>query len=222
MKSVLSTKKLSIEQKAPFLKAGLNLVEHDFIRIDFIPFELPQKIENVIFTSQNTVKALKNKGFNFRNPDLRCFCVGKKTKSLLEENGAKVEFFTHYGQDLAHRIVEQCAAEKFLFFCGNRRREEMPSIFKKHYVEFQEVTVYNTVLNPKRFRQSFNAVLFFSPSGVEGFCLENEIHGATAFCIGTTTAKAAQKCTEKITVAEEPTIESVISKILERNNNEVI
>ena len=85
MPTVLSTKNLKENQKLLLLNAGISLVQYAAIKIDYLPIECLTDIENVIFTSQNAVKAF------FENVPSRaidnCFCVGKKTQSMLEENG---------------------------------------------------------------------------------------------------------------------------------------
>lgn len=206
MKSILSTKKLTSEQKNPLLETGFEFVEHDFISVAPIDFKIPKSIENAIFTSQNAALAIQNSEFRILN----CCCVGEKTKKLLEENGMNVIAFADYGKDLAEIIVEKYADRKFIFFCGNRRRDEMPSILKENKVSFEEIEVYKTFLTPKKFEQTFDGVLFFSPSGVESFSQKNELKNSTAFCIGTTTASEAKKHAGNVMVAKKPTIESVI------------
>lgn len=54
---------------------------------------------------------------------------------------------------------------------------------------------------------------FFSPSGVESHFMYNQ-HKGPVFCIGETTAKEAKKYTDKIIVAETPTITAVILKTI--------
>lgn len=209
MKSILSTKILTATQKQPLLEAGFQVEEYDAIHIDPVDFEMPEFVENTIFTSQNTVKRVMGSGLRVQG----CWCVGKKTKALLEENGLKVIASADYGKDLAEIILQKYPDRKFIFFCGNRRRDELPTIFKKNKIDFEEIQVYKTELNPKAFQQKFDAILFFSPSGVESFCLKNPIKNSTAFCIGTTTATEAKKYTDKIIIAEEPTIESLTCKV---------
>lgn len=220
MNSVLSTKILTPEQKKPLLNNGFGLVEHDFISVESIDFKMPENVENGIFTSQNAVKTIQNSALRQAQDDRiqNCYCVGEKTKKLLEENGINVIAFADYGKDLAKIIVEKYADRKFIFFCGNRRRDEMPSILKKNKVSFEEIEVYKTFLTPKKFEQTFDGILFFSPSGVESFCKENELKNSTAFCIGTTTASEAKKHTDKIVVSKKPTIESLVRQTIATQN----
>src|SRR5436189_5162355 len=88
--SILSTKKLLPYQNEALLKADFDVTEADFIKVYPKDFQLETVNDNLIFTSQNAVhtilehpkcEALKSKNV---------FCVGLKTKALLEENGFKV------------------------------------------------------------------------------------------------------------------------------------
>ena len=206
--TVLSTKKLSPSQRNLLLHAGLGFVEYDAISVTPISFDAPQNIENAIFTSSHAVKVVENSKITIENP----FCVGEKTKSLLVENGQKVAKTAQNASELAHFIVKKHKNEQFLYFCGNRRREELPKILSENKVSFSEVVVYQTDLNLKRFDRTFDGILFFSPSGVESFTSENKIENTIAFCIGETTATEARRYADTIVIANTPTVESVIAK----------
>ena len=55
-----------------------------------------------------------------------------------------------------------------------------------------------------------DAILFFSPSGIESYLKDNTITDEKCFCIGTTTAEALQEITENIIIAKQQTVENVI------------
>lgn len=207
MPALLSTKKLKENQRSLLLNANVSLVEYDAIKIDFVQFEVPSNIENAIFTSQNAVKAvMEDLGM------LNCFCVGEKTKQLLEENGQKVIKMVEYASELADYLVEKYRNDSFHFFCGNIRSDEISSKFEENKIVLKEIEVYKTTLNPKKFQRHFDAILFFSPSGVKSFVSENKIGNSIAVCIGNTTASEAKKHTENVVIANATTVESVIAK----------
>lgn len=206
MKSILSTKKLSISQKKLLLNASLSLIEYNAITTETIDFGLPKrKIKNVIFTSKNAVNALLGK-IEAEN----CFCVGEKTAALLTENGFKVKEIADYGAELAPILIEKYSEEKFTFFCGNKRKDDIPNGLAANGIPLEEIQVYKTSLNPVKLNQNFDAILFFSPSGVQSYVSRNELKDTTAFCIGTTTAAEAKKHTDDIVIANRPSIENVI------------
>ncbi|WP_232778293.1 uroporphyrinogen-III synthase [Salegentibacter sediminis] len=207
----LSTKKLSLSQKNLFLNSGLSLVEYDAIKIEFLDFEIPEsEIKNAIITSKNAAKVIVKRQLKIQN----CFCVGEKTASFLKNNNFSIREVSDYGSDLAEMITENYLEEKFTFFCGNLRREELPSALKKEGVVFKEVEVYKTHLNKQRFPQEFDGIMFFSPSGVKSFTSKNKIKNSTAFCIGKTTAKEAKKHTQNIVIATKPSIENLIVTVV--------
>lgn len=218
MTTVLSTKKLKENQRSLLLNAGVSLVEYNAIKIDFETFEIPVNIENAIFTSQNGVNSffdnmsLNNEALLDLNAIENCFCVGEKTKMLLEENGLKVTKMTEYASELVEYLVKNHKNDTFHFFCGNIRSDEIPSKLKGNNISFKEIVVYRTSLNPKKFERHFDAVLFYSPSGVRSFVEVNKLNNAKAICIGTTTAEEAKKYTANVQIANTTTVESVIAK----------
>jgi len=212
-KTILSTKILSLAQKELLLNSGLGLVEYDAIKVEFLDFKVDKKADNYIFTSQNGVRAfLKNQAglLSSAKAGARCYCVGLKTKSFLEKHGLKVTEMAKNSIELGQEIEKNYKNESFLFFCGNRRREELPLILKENKIDFTEVEVYKTSLHKKKFNTVFDGVLFFSPSAVESYQLENKIKESIAFCIGATTAQEAKKHTSTIVTATKTTIENVI------------
>lgn len=218
MKSILSTKKLTLAQRGLILNAGVTVVDYDAIKIESVSVELPSKIENAIFTSQNGVNSFFE---NVRSSGVKnCFCVGEKTKALLEKNGQQVVKMTNYGSELADYIVNNHSSEAFHFFCGNIRREVIPSELQKAGISLTEIEVYKTRLSPKKFEREFDAVLFFSPSGVQSFMKDNSpFEGCAFICIGETTASEAKKHTKDAIVSNSTTVESVIAKAVKTINN---
>ncbi len=211
MKSVLSTKVLSLSQKALLSDFKINLVEYDAISIEFIEFEITDEYKNYIFTSKNAVRAFLNKK---KNTEINCFCVGEKTKALLDKNGYKVVKMTENAVDLADYITNNHTSTSFLFLAGNKRRNDLPSILTEKGISFKEIICYETLLIPKKFEQHFDAILFFSPSGMKSFVLENTIQDSELFCIGKTTAEEAKVYTANINIAKKPIIDEVINTLI--------
>ncbi|MGO3182479.1 MAG: uroporphyrinogen-III synthase [Aequorivita sp.] len=216
MKSVLSTKKLSLSQRELLINAGVSLVDYNAIKIEFVPFEVSSNIENAIFTSQNSVETVMSHNVEIA----QCYCVGEKTKALLEKNDQKVIKMTEYASELAPYLVENHKSDHFHFFCGNIRSDVIPLALKENSVAFEEIEVYKTTLNPKEFERQFDAILFFSPSGVRSFYKANrpvrflkpDKSEPTLVCIGTTTAQEARNFTKNVVISNSTTVESVIAK----------
>ena len=211
MQTILSTKKLTPSQKNLILGAGFSVVEYDAIKIEALEFEIPQHLENLIFTSKNGVYAFSDRN-RISSEKTNCFCVGSKTEALLIKKGFNVIKTAQNAQELAAHITKEHKNEHFSFFCGTNRRDELPQLLNEKKVSLEEIEVYNTVLNEKSFQQKFDAILFFSPSGVQSFTAQNSLKNTLAVCIGSTTASEVKKHTENYTTANATTIESVIAR----------
>jgi len=213
VKTLLSTKKLTLPQKDLLLNSGISLVEYNAISIEYLPFYTPEKIKNAIFTSQNAVHSFFQNKSNKTQIE-QVFCVGDKTRALLVENGQNVVKNEQNASNLANFIKESYKNEKFCFFCGNLKSDAIIEISKTSKNVVFEVKTYQNELKMKHFDQTFNGIMFFSPSGVLSFTSENNMAKTTAFCIGGTTASEAKKHTNTIIIANSATIESVIAKVV--------
>lgn len=211
---LLSTKKLLVNQKQFLLNANISVVEADFISIKQQKVAIEIINENLIFTSQNAVLSLVENLEKTDTLDLlrkkNVFCVGLKTKALLEENGFNVIAYTGYADDLAEIISLIYSKEKFTFFSGNLRRDTLPEALSEAKVVWNEIQVYETILTPQKISGTFDGILFFSPSGIESYLKNNKITKETCFCIGTTTAEALENITNNVIIANQPTVENVI------------
>lgn len=215
---IVSTKKLLPSQKQYLLNAGFGVIEADFIRTTPLDFETEHIYSSLIFTSQNAVNSVLRNSIAHILKTKKIFCVGIKTKQLLESNGFKVMAYTNYASELAQIITEKYNTEKFTFFSGTLRMDTLPNSMKQADIPFNELTVYKTTLTPVKIQPDINGILFFSPSGIESYLQENRITNQTCFCIGTTTAQALKNKTEKIVIASKPTIENVIIKAIKHYN----
>jgi len=220
--TILSTKTLTNPQKSLALNAGLRLVEYNAISINPLNFELPKEnVDALIFTSQNGVRSYVQHAQghptngNKRLGSRVALCVGKKTKWLLEENGFHVMAMAQSAEELGKIIAEQYKNLRFHWLTGNQRRNELPEILKRKNVRFTELTVYETVANPRKIDTTFDGILFFSPSAVSSFIQKNSLSG-TAFCIGKTTAEEVQKYTNRYFIANIPTIENVLVQAVKK------
>ena len=213
-KTVLSTKKLAVNQKELLLNSGIGLVEKDFISIVPLTFELTNNFENLIFTSKNAVKAILEHPLLKEFQSKKVFCVGSKTAKFLAQNNFAVAEFADYGSDLAEIIVKKHKNESFTFFCGRKRNPDLPEQLKQAEVDLTEVEVYDTKPTSKKYDRIFDGLLFFSPSGVQSYSSKNKISDSIAFCIGQTTASEAKKYTEKLIIANKPSVENVVVQVV--------
>lgn len=158
---ILSTKILSDNQKQAFFDANIDVIEADFIQIKHQKFELKEINDNLIITSQNAAQSLLLQPDCEQLKSKNVFCVGLKTKALLEENGFNVIVYVDYAADLAEIITLIYANESYTFFSGNLRKETLPKALKQAKIKFNEIQVYETSLTPQKVKGAIEAILFF-------------------------------------------------------------
>lgn len=208
---IVSTKKLLSNQKQFLLNANFSVLEADFIETKAKDFNLNTTNDNLIFTSQNAVQSVLQDPNCEALKSKKVFCVGSKTKALLEENGFTVVAHMGYAADLAEIITLIYPNDSYTFFSGNLRRETLPQALTEAGIKFNEIGVYETKLTPQKISSKVDGVLFFSPSAIESYLKQNKITSEIAFCIGETTAEAAaQSGIKNIVIANQPSVENVI------------
>ena len=212
--SVYSTKKLSELQKEK-VSLEIGIQDSDFIKIRFnrIPPKLiKNQLENVIITSQNGVEALLNsftkEELNFKN----IFCVGRRTKKLIENRIGSVVYAAKNATKLAEYLSTELKNKEATYFCSDLRLDVLPNSLKENGILLHEVEVYKTMLSPVKINEEFSGVLFFSPSGIESY-LEVNHTDKVAFCIGETTAVQARKYFKNVQVANLPSVDSLLESV---------
>ncbi len=212
--SIYSTKKLSEAQKK-LLPTHVEIADSDFIKIRFnrIPVKtLKSKHTNVIITSKNGVEALLH---NATADDLKfenIYCVGRRTKKLIEQKIGKVAHSERNAVKLADYLIKNIDTNEVTYFCSDLRLDVLPNILSENSITVNEVEAYKTMLSPAKVDDKVNGVLFYSPSTVESYLQQNTAD-KIAFCIGESTAKEAKKHFENVQVAKMPTVESVIELV---------
>ncbi|MDB2384917.1 hydroxymethylbilane synthase [Polaribacter sp.] len=216
---IYSTKKLSEKQKG-ILPYTFQITDNDFIKVRYnrISAKLIKKeLENVILTSQNAVEAIlhsySKEELQFKN----IFCVGRRTKKLIESKIGKVNHVARNAEKLASYLIENLKTKKVTYFCSNIRLDFLPNELTNNGFEIQEIEAYQTISSPVKIEENTDAVLFFSPSGVESFITENSTN-TIAFCIGETTATVAKKHFYKVKVANLPSVDSLLELVKKEYN----
>lgn len=173
-----------------------------------------------VFTSTNGVKALREmmkSGLQVR-PETQLFAVGSKTRDALQELGldAKIPRLQD-SQHLAELIVEEGKINSVLYFHGSLSRDEMSNCLTDNNIEVIELEVYRTIINPVSLPgEPISAVLFYSPSAVEGFKQGEGFNGElpALFAIGPTTADAIHKETnQNVEIADRPDTEELLRTV---------
>jgi uroporphyrinogen-III synthase len=183
---------------------------------------LSQSAATVVFTSMNAVEVVVDAlpADNIM-PPWKIYCMGGATFTLVKKYWAydSIVFTAKNAADLARKIVSD-KIDKITFFCGDKRREELPGLLAEANVSLQEVVVYETIEKPVAVSQNYSAVLFFSPSAVNSFFSINHVPAETIlFSIGNTTATAIKLFTgNRIIVSEFPAKDQLVEKAIEYFN----
>jgi len=226
---VLSTKKLNPSLIEEAKKDDIEIVEQEAIKVtpilskekwEEIFLVIESKKEFVVFTSSNAVFALQKYLNDYTNAhpiDLKIFSLSGKTKQSLEnckEFGTVVETADN-SKELAEKIVNSRPNE-VVFFCGNKRRNELPAILKAAGINVQEIEVYNTIETPVHAHTDIDALLFFSPSAVRSFFSINQLKATVVcFAIGQTTANSiADHTNNKIFISKKSSQEALLQKVI--------
>lgn len=211
---LLSTKILTPAQKQRLSDAGYQVTQYDSLSIALLDFIVPDKAQHCIFSSQNAAKAFAANDNLIK--ERQVYCVGEKAALLLAENGQKVIEIGQNASELGRKIIKNHKNESFYYFSGNLRRPELPQLLAQNQVEFHEIPAYETQLHYPRFKQEFDLILFFSPSGVQSYNKENSSKNYLAVCIGKTTETEALKQTAKTAIALYTTVDGVIDRAIEQ------
>lgn len=212
--SVYSTKSLS-ESQVKLFHNDIVSDSSDFIKIRFnrvAPKVVKEEIENVIITSKNGVEAILNSftkdELNFRN----IYCVGRRTKKLIEQRIGSVRHSEKNAQKLAEYLQEKIKGQEVTYFCSDLRLDTLPTVLAENGITVNEIEAYKTMYSPADVDENVQGVLFYSPSTVESYVQKNGTD-KIAFCIGESTAKEARKHFSTVEVAKVPTVESVIELV---------
>ncbi len=227
--NILSTKKLSLSIIEQAKAKGIYIIEQELISVK--PIDTKEKYEqikaavlankscDVVFTSANAVDAIKtylrqSETFNVSNWDI--FCLSGKTQDALTPyiDANRIIATAENSSDLAKRIMGENTKE-VIFFCGNKRRDELPVTLKNAGITVREIVVYETMPTPHNLENDLDGILFFSPSAVKSFFSANQLKkNIVCFAIGPTTAASIKEHTDnKIVTSEGPTQEMMLAAI---------
>jgi uroporphyrinogen-III synthase len=186
-------------------------IKNDKVR----PFNI--KGQSLIFSSVNGVKSFFENGFkpneNLMNADSynKIYAVGLMTKKELRKNGFGTFKVTRRASELSDFIIENNADEKFLHFCGNLSLNILDKTLPLQNIGYKKIPMYETELLYPKIEEKYDAVCFFSPSGVRSFGKFNTFDGFKIFSIGETTEKELRKLTKnKIFTSKESTLDDLI------------
>src|SRR5690242_5418818 len=138
--TVLSTKKLIPSLKVEAMQDGIAIMEQEFISIQQILTganrsvvkDLDKKNLTAVFTSANAVECfLKLAGLSgIMGADLHwnIYCLEGVTKNAVvgQMHGCTIVGMAADSGSLAKKIIDDGTINKLVFFCGNKRMNELP------------------------------------------------------------------------------------------------
>ncbi len=169
-----------------------------------------------LFSSSNAVGATF--GYLDRTPDWKAFALSGATREELLRYLPPDHIWAtgiHAGA-LALQISNwKEAIDKVVFFCGDRRRDELPDYLAAQGIRVEELTVYRTRETPVTYREAIDGILFFSPSAVHSYFSRNSLPDQTVvFSIGrTTTQTIHQYCNHPVITSDLPTQEHMLQLV---------
>jgi uroporphyrinogen-III synthase len=230
----MKDKEIRILSTRPVDRALIEKAAYQNIVIDTIAFiEVKKRISDkiaerintlagekatVVFTSMNAVEiVVETVPVKPLMPDWKIYCIGGATFTLVKKYWPydNVIFTAGDANELAARIIEN-KEKSVYFFCGNKRREELPTLLQKQNIEVEELVVYETIETPQSANKTYDGLLFFSPSAVHSFFSYNKPAKETIFfAIGNTTANAIKQfSTNSIIVSDFPAKDQLIDKAI--------
>jgi len=140
-----------------------------------------------VFTSYNAVQLLRP---YFKKENRTVYCVGEKGANVLREYFDDVRVSPNVSA-LAKMIIAD-NVQSLVHFRGNLSLSTLRNTLSENEIILEEELIYNTVetypvidnLN------DYDALLFFSPSGVRSFAKNNRFPNTIIGAIGETTRKA--------------------------------
>lgn len=224
---VFSTRTLSPDLEARLHEAGISLGHDDFIEVshDYNPDTFLKYLNNPdsqarVFTSKNAVYSLQQlaNGDTLEIQNKKNFTVGIRATEMLSEFGIQTAARAGNAISLAQIIARNKDVEAVDFFCGNKSLDDLPEYLESKGITVHKEIVYKTdLVHHEVETQSFDGIIFLSPTAVYSFFKKNKIDpNIPAFCIGATTSEAIHfRCENQRIPSDEPSIESVVDKIIE-------
>ncbi len=212
--NVYSTKSFTKDQRLLFHEKVVP-ESSDFVKISLNripPRILKNEIENVVITSKNAVESLTTNYSAIELQFKNIYCVGRRTKRLIENKIGKVKHAEKNAEKLAKYLVDHIEGTKVTYFCSDIRLDALPKILAENNITVNEIEAYQTKYDGITLNTSIESAMFYSPSTVESFVNANKTK-VIAFCIGETTAKEAKKYFSDVRIAKVPTVESVIELV---------
>lgn len=179
----------------------------------------PDRYAGLIFTSPRAVEAFSRAFPETGDTGWKSkvlFTVGPRTAAAIRALGYKPEGeSTGSAEQLAAYIRRRHTGGTLLFLCGDRRRDELPSLLHEAGIRTEEIVAYRTCLRTLHAwpgDKKPDWVVFFSPSGLEAMLHSPEVslESISIAAIGSVTAETVRAQGFRVrATAREPTPEAL-------------
>ncbi len=224
--NILFTKKLDEKEVSDILGTEFSNDFLEVIKIKLLSLSsFPLGNKSLIFTSVNGVESFFKNGFkpreNFADKNYnKIYCVGKKTKAHLRKYGFGVFKTKKNAKELSEFIIDNCAKEKFIHFCGNLALDILQEKLPLQNIGYRKIVVYETELLYPKLEKNYDAIAFFSPSGVRSFIKNNTLDFQQIYAIGETTGAEVEKhTTQKIFIGKDNDLSALLKLIKKEGAN---
>ncbi|MEO7209311.1 MAG: uroporphyrinogen-III synthase [Chitinophagaceae bacterium] len=204
---------------------------HDNISIDVIPFIEKKILHNatlknavaeflhekitVIFTSKTAVSAVASMRESL--PTWKIYCIENTTRNAVEDffPGCAIAGKAANARELAKKIISN-GESQVVFFSGNKRLGDLPGLLKNAGIQVKECIVYETNILDKNIQKNYDAIIFLSPSAVQGFFKNHVINSETVlFSMGEKTTEAIHNFSNnQIIIAQYPDKAQLLSEAI--------
>lgn len=218
---IACTRVIDAQLKQEALQKGFVVDDKDVLHIDFL--DTPSLVDTLtnntfplVFTSQYGVLAvveLINK-HHIALQQKSAFCISGKTAKLATEAGFSIVETAPNAELLAAKIAALKPTASLLHLSANMALTHWKTFLAAHQLVVNTVEVYHKTIQTQTFAKA-DAVMFFSPSQIDGYLKSNSLLPSTpAFCIGETTAKHLLQTQHKNThVANEPSEQALLNHV---------
>ena len=228
MTKILFTRTIDEATRDALDASDLAFTEASFLRLTpSVSDDLMRQIKrdltpNLIFTSQNAVRLFFQTLDNQRlklSQATRTFSASGATQALLKSLGYAPTLAANSARSLARSMLKLGDIKEATFVCGNLRLPDLPETLREGSVAVNELIIYRTEWTSQAIRSAYDAIVFFSPSAVDSFLLNNELPpGIPIFTLGKTTATYLKKKlhAKNVTVSPRPELPALVAAIVEK------
>nr|MBS0038094.1 uroporphyrinogen-III synthase [Saprospiraceae bacterium] len=228
MRKVLSTKMLSDEVLQFAASLGFKVVCKPTIHLECVSHSTENLFKSpfdaVVFTSSKAVDCfLNNEQANVFIKDRRVFSTEGKTATVLGKLGIAIHKKGINAEDIARKIIDDGDIREVLHPCGNLALPVLSQKLGEADIHYHSLVVYRNERIPIPAQKAkFDAVLFFSPSGIDSFAQNNPLSEKTVYCcIGPTTGNYLRNLFQDLSiVVSEKTSPTAMFKALKQSLNQ--